>query len=94
MRTIKLTTEAIRRLAIEQLGCVDATVVRYTARQTCFDTDLDTEARTEINRGRWYALSVQWHRGGEREVIARRRTQSELVELIARRTIRGQRQAG
>lgn len=84
-KVMRLTDESIRRLAIERLGCVDANVCSYSAWCEFVDIDPDTGSRAELNRGRWFVLAVKWRHGGNFEVVARRRTFSELVKLVESR---------
>ena len=66
----RLSADDVCRAAVERLGVEDASVT--TMRDRVFDGRGPCEE--------WFVLSVQ--RGGEWEVLGRRRTKTELLEMV------------
>jgi hypothetical protein len=75
---------AIHRAAIERLGCVDVSVVRYVAKAGGYYWTNHGE-RIDVGGGTWYAMAIKPRPGDEWEQVCRRRTKAELLEMIDQR---------
>ena len=71
------TDEAIRRAAIERMGCVDGSIVRQTL------------PGKHPDGGTWFVLAVKRSADSEWELIGRRRTKAELWRMAENREIAG-----
>lgn len=78
--SFNLTTESLRQLAIDRLGCVDAKVLSYTAKCKCLCRDEDTNQILDWNRGEWFMLSIKTAAGWN--IVGRRRTLNELAQFV------------
>ncbi len=80
MKTQQLTTEAVRRAAIERLGCADAMVTSY--RDSQGKIYIDGGSGQLDSGGYWYVLAVQRRHGEPFDVVGRRRSLGELLAQV------------
>ena len=80
----RLTADTNRNAVINAWHVADASVARYTPRRGYLYREVDY-TDTEVESGTWYVLSVKRHGGKRCDVIARRRTLAELLELVEAR---------
>ncbi len=72
-KAIRATDDAIRQATIER-GCCDASIVPQFVK----------DYPGVLDGGAWYVLSVRYRDDADWEVLGRRRTRAELLQLAKR----------